>query len=153
MQFSQFEIRVLSELFNSTSLEREDPRGTFIRVMNRGLTLWLISNLKQTVSPDPHLSHSHSHLLRIACVNSEKTNEQLIWFVYVPINVWKELWFVFINVLTKEIPWWRWVLFGLKNLDNLAVKKLIVIIRRLLDIITMMIHNNFLLGGIKAKKI
>lgn len=41
----------------------------------------------------------------------------------------------------------------LKNLDNLAVKKLVVIIRRLLDIITVKIHNNFLLGGIKAKKI
>lgn len=27
MQFSQLEIRVLSELFNSTSLEKEDPRG------------------------------------------------------------------------------------------------------------------------------
>lgn len=76
----------------------------------------------------------------------------MTWFVYVPINVWKELWFVFINVLTKEIPWWREVLFGLKNLHNLAVKKLIVIIRRLLDIITVKIHNNFLLGGIKAKK-
>lgn len=44
------------------------------------------------------------------------------------------------------------MLFGLKNLDELTVKKLIVIIRRLLDIITVKTHNNFLLGGIKAKK-
>lgn len=72
--------------------------------------------------------------------------------VHAPTYVRKELWFVFIDVLTKEIPWWRKVLFGLKNLDNLAVKKLTVIIRTLLDIITVKIRNNFLLGGIKAKK-
>lgn len=76
----------------------------------------------------------------------------MTWFIYVSIHIWKELWFVFINVLTKKTLWWKKVLFGLKNLDELTVKKLIVIIRRLLDIITVKTHNNFLLGGIKAKK-
>lgn len=53
--------------------------------------------------------------------------------------------------INKGNPTWRKHYLGWEA-NNLSIKKLMLIIRRLLDVITMKIWNHFLLGGINEKK-